>query len=157
MPIDYLSEGTTILSNISLNGSNISAVHVSATTMTATLVGAVAGSSNFSGAAVSGTSATFSGVVSIAGGTPITRMGNTRKVVTTLTAAATKSTETTWADNNVAQGDVIWGSPTSTISEGLAWNFNASAASVVRLRISNVSAAAASMDSGTWNYWHIKP
>jgi len=120
--------------------------------------GSTGGASSFSGSA--GTFTTVAGTVSVragSAGSPITRLSyHTQTVAGPITAVATKSTETTWANNAARVGDVILqGAPdgASGLSAGLAYNIYVSAASTVALRLSNVSTANASQQTQVWSYW----
>lgn len=133
-----------------------SASTVPLTTSGVSIQGRLSVGSNISvSGSFSATSATYTGAVSIGGGFPLSLVTRGRQLVTNLTATATKSTETTWANNLVAVGDVIIGSilSTSALSAGLTPYMYASAASTVALRLSNCSTANASTDSATWQYW----
>lgn len=139
MAIDYLSDQTTVLSNLSL--SNLSAG--------ASSIGAITGTS------FSGTSATFSGRVAIGGGTPIVFVSASSTSLAAITATATKSTTTTLTNNLAAVGDIVsWGLGTSTssLSAGLTLNMYVSAASTIEIRLSNVSAANAAQAAISLTY-----
>lgn len=119
MAIDYLSDQTTVLSNLSLTGT-------------------------MAGAAVSNTSATFSGRVAIGGGTPIVFVSGSSVSLVATTATATKSTTTTFAYQLAALGDIVtlgMGGSASSLSPGLVLHGRVSAASTIELTLSNVSAA----------------
>lgn len=123
--------------------------------------GSTTGTSAFSGSA--GTFTTVAGQTSVrlgSAGTPVTRLSyHTQTVAGPISLTATKSTETTWANNAAAVGDVIIpGGPdgASGLSAGIAFNMYVSAASTIALRLSNVSAAAASQQTQVWSYWLIR-
>ena len=143
MNTPYLSENTThFTSNVTIDGNLI-------------VDGTVGTDSAFSAGAVSATSATFSGRVSIGGGTPIVLVSASSTSLVATTAAATKSTETTFTNNAVAIGDIVtWGLGTSnsSLSAGLDLTMFVSAASTITIRLSNCSAAAASQPAISLTY-----
>lgn len=145
MPMNtpYLSELTThFTSNVTIDGNLL-------------VDGTLATDSAFSAAAVSATSATFTGRVSIGGGTPIVLVSASSTSLAAITAAATKSTETTFTNNAVAVGDIVsWGlgGSTSSLSAGLTLDMFTSANSTITIRLSNVSAAAANQPAISLTY-----
>lgn len=171
MNTPYLSEGTTHLtSNLTvdqqlivggaatLSGALNSASAASfgaLTATTATLSGALASASAASFGAITGTTGNFSSSVTIGGGTQIRFVSASSSSLVATTAVATKSTETTIANNLAAIGDlVIWGLGTSTssLSAGLALDMFVSAASVITVRLSNCSAANAAQPAISLTY-----
>lgn len=86
--------------------------------------------------------------------TPVTLVSRVTVGVVAITAAATKSTETTFALSGATTGggDFILISAPSALSEGLAFNAYVSDADTGTLRFSNVSTVAAAQTAQTWGF-----
>jgi hypothetical protein len=139
MPVGYLSDGTTVFSNVSLTG-----------TLLAGSVGASTVEGSFSTLTV-GTS------LKVGGGTAITSVLKGTISVVAMTLAATSSVTTAATVAGLATGDVITvNPPTSGYSLYVTVQPQVSAASTVILQFSNLSTAQVVQAAGSWRYVAIR-
>lgn len=150
-----ISDQTTNLSNLSVEGRVSGNTGAFTTTVTAaSFTASGAGTSSLGtivGSFVSTTALTTSSFVSlgasrlsVGGGAALTFVSAYTFSVQTLTLAATQSTSTDATVNAIASGDALWvAPPASGLSNGISVNAWASGNSTVRLQFSNASTAAA--------------
>lgn len=126
MPVGYLSDDTTVFSNVSLTGT-LAAANLSATTLTGSF-----------------STLTVANAIKVGGGTAITSILKGTVSIVTMTMAASSSATTSATVAGLATTDIITIRPPNTLS-GLsmhcfidAW---VSAASTLIVRFSNTSTA----------------
>ena len=141
MPVAYISDGTTVLSNLSLTGTLVGST-LSLVNATGSFTSLVASDVSVAGplrasVITAGTS------INVGGGTTITNSFATTVSIVTMTVGANYSLATTATINSLTTNHfvVIHAPAASGISAGLVVQAYASAASTLTIQFSNVSAA----------------
>ncbi len=87
----------------------------------------------------------------------LTLYGAHSQSVVALTVSASSSALTTFAENSAAVGDIVLVGAPSALSGDLTYAARVSAASIVELRLSNVSTVDNVQTAQTWNFAIVKP